>query len=558
MSEDNLISKLMESVREKKFKKIKLDVNYKPTLYDVVKYFHNVGQEYVRIPLIGEEKGALSSFVAFVLSKTPVLIKSYSGTGKTILIDCVLSLIPEEDRYSIQMGSGKAIWYQGTNIKSAKYIEFPELQKAAQNLDTIEVMKNWAEDKVAKRGRTDMIATVESGVDTAIEQTLEPKPFITSFAVHNKDTKLAETEEFMRRVVRIYTDPSRHMTQRVIQEKLKMKATPNKIYKMKEKDKEKLQNYVAYIITKNNPTTVVHPGIEAIEDAIPKEFPIARSLIDYYFCIADGVTRFYSYDRIKYKKTLFGTPQDLWEAWQIYGDTFVESCLQIPLLGSEIVKVFPEKAVVRLDDEGVPLQEEMITEGDIFEKLKSKGHTLERGKIRKVLRDMVNACLIERWEEKKPYRYYRTSFSAEMSDIDWVGVTKKAIEIIKSNYSDISSEYIKRFCDTSNIKTTHPTTGKEVDIYTHNVVIPMKIRKEKDGLDLFKNNNKGDVAEDEEITEMDIKKAKQILENHPNIDEYGIGMARFIEMMVEKKGVSKPKARKLWLDKKKYKLEGGE
>ena len=63
---------------------------YSPTLYDIIRYSHNAGKQ----PLIGEEAAFLTTFLSFNMMKLPVLVKSFSGTGKTVLMDVILSLIP--------------------------------------------------------------------------------------------------------------------------------------------------------------------------------------------------------------------------------------------------------------------------------------------------------------------------------------------------------------------------------------------------------------------------------------------------------------------------------
>jgi len=117
--------------------------DYTPTLYDVKRYFCThvpVGVDgKPRSILIGEERPAMTSTIYLLIMRGSVLLRAYSGTAKTLIIDAIHFLSDPERWYTIERGSGKNIWSQGRHIDKADIVEFPELQKSADNLDTIEV-----------------------------------------------------------------------------------------------------------------------------------------------------------------------------------------------------------------------------------------------------------------------------------------------------------------------------------------------------------------------------------------------------------------------------------
>ena len=74
-----------------------------PTLYDVVRYSANVEVETENgrrkfQPLIGEEAGFLTVVASFTLARRPTVVNAFSGTGKTILSDAAVALMPEAQK----------------------------------------------------------------------------------------------------------------------------------------------------------------------------------------------------------------------------------------------------------------------------------------------------------------------------------------------------------------------------------------------------------------------------------------------------------------------------
>ena len=59
-------------------------------LTDLVKYFHNVRNEKGElVPIIGEDKLAVTAALAYLLEDQNFLINAYSGTGKTVIMNAV-------------------------------------------------------------------------------------------------------------------------------------------------------------------------------------------------------------------------------------------------------------------------------------------------------------------------------------------------------------------------------------------------------------------------------------------------------------------------------------
>ena len=57
---------------------------------DLVRYFHNVkNQKDELVPIIGEDKLAITAALSYLLEDTNFMINAYSGTGKTVIMNAV-------------------------------------------------------------------------------------------------------------------------------------------------------------------------------------------------------------------------------------------------------------------------------------------------------------------------------------------------------------------------------------------------------------------------------------------------------------------------------------
>ena len=82
-------------------------------LHDLVRYFHNVRNKKGELnPIIGEDKLAVTSALAYLLEDNNMVIKAYSGTGKTVIMDAVFNLLPDEYYHTIEHLSETAVWYE--------------------------------------------------------------------------------------------------------------------------------------------------------------------------------------------------------------------------------------------------------------------------------------------------------------------------------------------------------------------------------------------------------------------------------------------------------------
>jgi len=433
--------------------------NYKPTLYDVTRYFHNVEIDGKFQPIQGEEKNALIVFLAFVMMKTSAIIESFSGGGKTCLADAVLSLIPEEEKYSIQLGSDKSVWYDRDKINERSYVYAPELQKAMQNLDVKELLKNWGEGKDAERK---VSLAVFGHDDSAKHQIISLHPFLSTFALENKDAYI--DAELRRRVVTIHTDCSRNQTKEVLKSKLRRIAVPHKMKTMSDEEIMKLRLHVLHILgeTKEKMPSFLNPFAPLLAESIPNIFTVSRSYIDYLINVINGSALFYLKERFRYKGRIVVAPQDNWIGFRVYGDQFFESCLKIPMLGKEVIKVFPKK--IKQGEE--ILDSSFIDAKEVQQKMKERGYLLEVSKIRAILGLLTMSGYLEEGEitsKNKKKTYCLGSLSADWgSHMDWKQAIDETKKFIKKEYPEMLEEYDEKYCQ--NPVVIDPVNGAEVNL----------------------------------------------------------------------------------------------
>ena len=188
---------------------------------DLVRYFHNTRNEKGQlVPIIGEDKLAVTSALAYLLEDTNFMINAYSGTGKTVIMNAVFDLLRGTGikTTTIEQLSDTALWYDMDSINQSRFIAIPEAQKCPESI--IEILKTWADDRPAIRKRTDVT------IQDVREQRLIPKFVFMCKAVENKKGDAFLDAELERRYMITHTNPTVSQTKDVIRHKLDNIARP--------------------------------------------------------------------------------------------------------------------------------------------------------------------------------------------------------------------------------------------------------------------------------------------------------------------------------------------
>ena len=149
-------------------------------IHDLLKYFHNAKKEDGTLfPILGEDALALTASISYLLDDTNFCIKAYSGTGKTVLMEAIVNLLPKNYVHVIEHLSETAVWYDAEKINKSRFIIIPEAQKLPEPV--MEVIKTWADGRNATRKRTD----ITTAAKIPILQKLNAKYVLMAVAVEN-------------------------------------------------------------------------------------------------------------------------------------------------------------------------------------------------------------------------------------------------------------------------------------------------------------------------------------------------------------------------------------
>ena len=429
-------------------------------LYDLTKYFHNVRKEDGTLnPILGEDELALSSCLSYLLEDNNFVIKAYSGTGKTVIMDAIFSLLPEEFYYVLEHLSETAVWYDAEKINRARFIAIPEAQKLPEPV--IEVVKTWGDGRSAYRKRTDV--TIGDTVETEIY----PKYVFMCVAVENTKGASYFDAELERRCMIMHTNPTVEQTERVLKHKLMDSAVPkSKLTTMSEEDIERLKDHMLKaVIERDDEDALIikNPCAPFLFEAIPSAFPVSRSKVQYLLKLINAVARFYPDEIIKVEKdgTQYGlvTPKHNWLGLRIYLNSFVSECLHMPSHGTDILKLFPNTRIDRFgfaDGDTIRMSTNEI-------KKAAKAAGLPFTKIEPILGALVMTGFLEMDEDKGKKLYYKSPlFEEPVAKINWSDLIEETKKFMAKNWSAVAVEYGGRFC--SDIEIVDPFTGDDIKL----------------------------------------------------------------------------------------------
>jgi len=434
-------------------------------LYELTRYFPDARSydedrgEYVVDPVLGEERNALITMLAYVLAERPVIIHGWAGTGKTKISNAVLALLPEKELLRYRSSSEKNIWYQGSAITRASYVYVSELQKAGQQI--IEVLKDWGEGVNAKYDVTDV--TMDKEGDQTRSKVLPCRPYLTTLALENKNAEI--NPELWRRVITLVTRTDKEHTQAVVKRKLEM-ASRSGAHLVTYTDDEfsALRAHIARVLPTTN-IKVIIPGSEALFDYIPTTFRIVMSQTDYLIDFIAAVTRFHALERItipdsKYGTVMLATPEDIYCAWEIFGAVFVDYCIKLD---------HERRGILRAMGSTENTSQGTLNVGDDSNRPRFKDKQIQRR-----LRDMdlnytpaelkrhLIAMAMDGYLDSDDNGWHLSDLAdaiINQKSLDMEYLTKEAVKNVQQEFPGVSDKFIKENC--ININFLHPLTGVE-------------------------------------------------------------------------------------------------
>ena len=433
---------------------------------DLVRYFHNVrNSKGELVPIIGEDKLAVTAGLSYLLEDTNFMINAYSGTGKTVIMNAVFNLLEGTPIKTtvIEQLSDTALWYSMDEINQSRFIAIPEAQKCPESI--IEILKTWADDRPAIRKRTDVT------IQDIREQRLIPKFVFMCKAVENKRGDAFLDAELERRYMVTHTNPTVKQTEDVIKYKLDTTARPQEdIITMTDEEIQGLKDHIAKCIINRDDTRAVqvrNPCAPFLFDIIPTLFPIARSKVHYFLKLINAVARFYPDEMMTMERDgkTYGlvTPKHNWLAAQIYLDTFVTECLQMPSHGIDILKLIPDSDV---DKFGMVTSEVVkMSMKEIQQCARQAGLPFAGKSVTPLLTSLQMLGFLEMEDDNGKKLYFKSPLIREPSTkINWGDVIDNTADLVKDTWGEISKEYIDRYC--TDVEVINPFSGDTVQLGT--------------------------------------------------------------------------------------------
>ena len=163
-----------------------------------------------RVGLVGEPHNALVAYLACISRKLSaplaVLIQSTSAAGKSLLMDTVLALVPQEDRVHYSAMTGQSLFYLGETDLKHRILAIAEEEGVRQAAYALKVLQSQGELTIASTGKdpaTGMLVTQAYRVEGPVML------FLTTTAID-------VDEELVNRCLVLTINESREQTRRIL------------------------------------------------------------------------------------------------------------------------------------------------------------------------------------------------------------------------------------------------------------------------------------------------------------------------------------------------------
>ncbi|MDP2692217.1 MAG: hypothetical protein Q8O88_01095 [bacterium] len=430
-------------------------VSTAPSLFEInqaLDYLSSEDNRYVGIK--GEHLARMVIFTNFVLGRKPILLKGSRSSGKTLLMNVLLTLCPNP--LIVSTSSDKADFHDADKLNTASHFIIPEINKV--NDAVIEILKDMGEGAATTYKFTDYSRVTK-------EIVIDPKPFITSIADENKNQNRLG-EELLSRLTVVHTDSSVQQNVMVIEEKLKKAQDPYTQQTITTERMHELKTYVKSLPPINQYTFIYLPG-KSVIDAIPPQFTDSRRDTDKYIDNTKGIALFHVGDRSivekNKRKNILVAPVDAWHNHIIYNEILLQSALKAGPVERRILQIIRDGGNI------------LMTVSEIRNTILNMGATPSHETVRKACDNLAEIGYLTRTEDTRPFKYSLTDAiqSSYTGYIDWHKVVDECKRAATKQFPIQAPDYIKRFCGDS-IWATHPFTGERVNILEYEEAVPVK------------------------------------------------------------------------------------
>lgn len=427
-----------------------------PSFFEVLQASRDSG-------LVGEEDTLLTLVLA-MLRGNLVVMTGPARAGKDEAVDSAESVFQTENlvyRWPVD-DSETAAYYKRDTINQYPIHRFPDLARLEEHHEKI--LKAFGEGRDAERNRTDIAAAESPGEDAVEDQVLTcPKTVIAFIASDNENVDLDDYPELRNRALTLSVDASEDQTRRVNARKAEERAgvTEESIDPIR---RAEIQNYHSSIPVSE---WVDKPGHKILNPAavnihnqepIPEKFPEARQDFDRLLEFMETVTLYHYAERLVHDdsgtRKMFTTPTDVWETMAIIGNKMVMSALNLTQEDRAVLSLLQDTKA-------------SLTKSDLQQRLRAEGYNISDRDVKRSLDSMRMKGYV-REHQGNPNSYSVSDFASVVyhdAGLDYSEIVDASAETIyEIAPDDVADTYVDEFCSGNGLITTHPFTGRAVDI----------------------------------------------------------------------------------------------
>lgn len=424
-----------------------------PTLYESLQVAYDTG-------LVGEEDTVLTVVLSMIRGGL-VVMTGPSRAGKDEVVDGAEGAFPAERmiwRWPVD-DSPTAAYYQKDDINSYPVHRFPDLARLEEHQEKI--LKAFGEGRDAERYVTDVTLDDGGGVN---DQVLTcPHTVIAFIASDNENVDLDDYPELRNRALTLSVDASEEQTKRVNERKARERAgmEPTRIDPMR---RAQIQDYHSSVPvdewTREPGNQILNPAAIEIHDQepIPEKFPEARQDFDRLLEFMETVSLYHYTQRLVSEtdrgRVMLVTPEDIWLAMTILGNKMVMSALNLTKEDQAILDLLEES-------------HSNLSKAQIQQQLRAQGYHVSDRDVKRSLKSMREKGYVREFQSN-PNEYAVSEFASVTRHevgLDYGDIAEAAADTVGNVVEeDAADAYRATFCRGNGLMSTHPFTGRAVDI----------------------------------------------------------------------------------------------
>ena len=363
-------------------------------------------------------------------------IKSLSGSGKTVSLDILVTLLGEENAYILKQSSDKALMYDADKVNRAKVVVLTELQKSATKT-MVDILKDLGEGKSANRKVT---KTSKNGVMN--QEISSGKSVIYTLAIENW---FKEDKELERRYFTLSTDISKEHIGNVL-DRLAQKSYLGERIKTLSEDQHKMMIGHVQQCLEISPSEYVNPFAPRLVETMPRTVK-TTSFAKHYLSLVNSCTKFHYRNRLRYSpatartgsdpkdSVLFTSLQDIYCIETLYREKFEYSVKEVPFFEECILKSFKQQPL-SVNDVYDLLHEQFSASLPMVQaKLE---HLVELKYLTKKIESSAIEPNLSVPATEKPVIVYEKK---ESPAVDWVEMFNSAYALMKKNYPGLAENW---------------------------------------------------------------------------------------------------------------------